>query len=54
MNMLKKYGKDNENSKNLQKFRDFLEKCLTLNPKDRLKPQEALEHPFLHYQMKLI
>lgn len=51
--MLKKYKKEEDNMKNLQKFKDFLEKCLALNPKDRLKPQEALQHPFIQYQTKL-
>lgn len=37
----------------MQNFRDFLERTLMLNPKDRLTPQEAMEHPFLHYQIKL-
>jgi serine/threonine protein kinase len=52
MNLLKKYGRI-EAPKDLQNFRDFLERCLALNPKDRITPQEAIEHPFLHYQTKL-
>jgi serine/threonine-protein kinase PRP4 len=52
MAMLKKYGKT-DNMKELQNFRDFLERCLALNPKDRITPQEAIEHPFLHFQTKL-
>lgn len=50
--MLKKWGHAAE-PKELQSFRDFLERCLALNPKDRITPQEAIEHPFLHYQTKL-
>ena len=38
MNSLKKYGQ-NETPKELQNFRDFLERCLALNPKDRITPQ---------------
>jgi serine/threonine protein kinase len=52
MNMLKRQGK-NENQKELQNFRDFLEKFLALNPKYRITPQSAIEHPFLHFQTKL-
>ena len=39
MNMLKKYKKEEDEYKKLQKFKDFLDKCLALNPKDRIKPQ---------------
>lgn len=53
MNLLRKHGREGEQSKDLQNFRDFLEKCLVLNPRDRMTPQEAIEHPFLHYQTKL-
>ena len=38
MGMLKKFG-NHENVKELQNFRDFLERCLALNPKDRITPQ---------------
>lgn len=37
--MLKKYGKIGQSVKDLQNFKDFLQKCLTLNPKDRMTPQ---------------
>lgn len=39
MYLLKKYGSVQENIKDLQNFKDFLEKCLALNPKDRITPQ---------------
>jgi dual specificity tyrosine-phosphorylation-regulated kinase 2/3/4 len=31
-------------------FLDFLEKCLTWDPKERLNPHEALQHPFMTNQ----
>lgn len=39
MYLLKKYGSVQENIKDLQSFKDFLEKCMALNPKDRITPQ---------------
>lgn len=39
--------------KKLVLFRDFLDQCLTLNPKHRLTPEKALEHPFLNHQITL-
>lgn len=32
--------------KDLQNFVDLLEQCLALNPDKRIKPTEALKHPF--------
>ena len=29
-------------------FGDFLEKCLTIDPKKRLNAEEAISHPFLN------
>ena len=31
----------------LKHFRDFLEKCLSIDPATRLQPEHALSHPFL-------
>ncbi|EAR92852.2 cyclin-dependent kinase-like Serine/Threonine kinase family protein (macronuclear) [Tetrahymena thermophila SB210] len=42
-----KDGINLENQKKLSQFKDFLDKCLQLDPKNRITPEEALEHPFL-------
>ena len=36
--------------KKLMQFKDLLEKCLALDPKNRLSPEEALMHPFINIQ----
>lgn len=36
----------------LFKFKDFLEKTLIIDPKKRLTPEEALNHPFLAKHFK--
>ncbi|EGR27102.1 serine threonine protein kinase, putative [Ichthyophthirius multifiliis] len=36
-----------ENQKKLTQFKDLLDKCLQLDPKNRITPEEALKHPFL-------
>jgi len=36
-----------EDKKKVILLHDFLDKCFTLNPQKRLKPEEALLHPFL-------
>lgn len=51
--LLKRYSRFDEDPKLLHAFRDFLEGCLALNPKNRLTPETALQHPFLNYQVKL-
>jgi serine/threonine-protein kinase PRP4 len=33
-------------SKDLNHFIDLLEHCLALNPEKRMKPADALRHPF--------
>ena len=50
---LKRDCRFEEDSKTLNNFRDFLENCLALNPKNRLTPETAFQHPFLNYQIKL-
>jgi serine/threonine-protein kinase PRP4 len=50
---LRKHGRQGEEGKKIHNFKDFLEKCLALNPKDRLIPEEAFLHSFLNYQVKL-
>ena len=36
-----------EDMKLLAKFRDLIEKCLTLDPSKRITPEQALSHGFL-------
>jgi len=43
-------GTQPEEQKYFAHFRDFLEKCLALDPKNRITPEEALAHPFLSSQ----
>jgi serine/threonine-protein kinase PRP4 len=38
---------DDAQIKELNLFRDLLEKCLELNPEKRITPGEALKHPFI-------
>ena len=45
--------KNHEETKKQVMFKDFLERCLALNPKNRLTPAEALQHPFLNHQLIL-
>ena len=33
-------------------FKDFLQKCLTIDPKERLCPEDALGHPFIGLKAK--
>ena len=33
--------------KELELFRDLLDRCLALNPEKRITPAEALRHPFI-------
>ena len=47
-----KEGVQFENQKKLAQFKDFLDKCLQLDPKNRLTPEEALKHPFLDTTVK--
>ncbi|KAK0717911.1 hypothetical protein B0T26DRAFT_646399 [Lasiosphaeria miniovina] len=37
---------DDAESGSLNHLVDLLERCLTLNPDKRLKPSDALRHPF--------
>lgn len=46
-------AKSKEDTKRLVIFKDFLERCLSLNPKSRITPDEALKHPFLNHQLSL-
>lgn len=39
-------GMDDAETKDLNLFVDLLEQCLALNPDKRIKPTEALRHPF--------
>ncbi|SPO04038.1 related to serine/threonine-protein kinase ppk5 [Cephalotrichum gorgonifer] len=39
-------GMDDAEAKDLNHFIDLLEQCLALNPEKRIKPTEALRHPF--------
>lgn len=39
-------GMDDAETKDLNLFVDLLEQCLALNPDKRIKPAEALKHPF--------
>lgn len=51
--MLKRNCVFEEDPKVFNNFRDFLENCLALNPKNRLTPESAFQHPFLNFQIKL-
>ena len=39
-------GMDDAETRDLNLFVDLLEQCLALNPDKRIKPTEALKHPF--------
>lgn len=39
-------GMSETESKDLNHFIDLLEHCLALNPEKRIKPADALRHPF--------
>ena len=39
-------GMDDAEAGDLNHFIDLLEHCLALNPDKRIKPTEALKHPF--------
>jgi serine/threonine-protein kinase PRP4 len=43
---------DDAEARELQQFIDLLEHCLALNPDKRLKPLDALKHPFFYVQKK--
>lgn len=53
LNLLRKNGQFEEDLKVLLNFKDFLENCLALNPKNRLTPEAAFLHPFLNHMVKL-
>jgi serine/threonine-protein kinase PRP4 len=38
--------------KELELFRDLLDRCLALNPEKRITPAEALRHPFIMKTLK--
>ena len=38
--------------KELELFRDLLDRCLALNPEKRITPAEALKHPFITKTLK--
>jgi len=37
-----------EEMKKIKNFVDLLDKCLVLDPKGRLTPEDALKHPFIN------
>jgi len=39
-------GASDSDAKDVNLFLDLLEQCLALNPDKRIKPAEALKHPF--------
>jgi serine/threonine-protein kinase PRP4 len=39
-------GMSDAETRELNHFIDLLEHCLTLNPEKRIKPADALKHPF--------
>lgn len=39
-------GMDDAETRDLNHFVDLLDQCLALNPDRRIKPAEALRHPF--------
>lgn len=39
-------GMDDAEKEDLDRFAELLEQCLALNPDKRIKPAEALRHPF--------
>jgi serine/threonine-protein kinase PRP4 len=45
--MLKREKEGIYDPKQLFQFKDLLEKCLQLDPKNRITPDEALLHPFI-------
>lgn len=53
LNLLRKHERFAEDPRRLALFRDFLEGCLSLNPKNRLSPEQAFQHPFLNHMVKL-
>jgi len=46
--MLKAVANKGEDAKSLQLFGEFLDKCLTIDPKKRFTADEALAHPFMN------
>ena len=44
-----KASNNNDDDKNLNTFKDFLEKCLHLDPNKRFSAVEALCHPFIEF-----
>lgn len=45
--ILQKKKSSGDDTELLNKFADFLEKCLILDPKKRMTPEQALSHPFI-------
>ena len=45
--MLKRNCTYDEDPKIFNNFRDFIDQCLCLNPKNRFTPESAFQHPFL-------
>ena len=41
----------NDDLKDLQIFKDFLDKVLAIDPNKRLSPEDALKHPFLDFKL---
>lgn len=55
LQMLKaSFRSESEDEKNLISFRDFLEKCLHLDPNKRFSAVEALCHPFIEFNPLLL
>ena len=53
--MVREASHKGEDARAVQVFAEFLDKCLTIDPKKRMNAEEALAHPFMNIiQEKLI
>jgi serine/threonine protein kinase len=53
--MVREASHKGEDARAVQVFAEFLDKCLTIDPKKRMSAEEALAHPFMNLiQEKLI
>lgn len=46
--MLKEASHKGEDARGLSMLAEFLDKCLTIDPKKRFTAEEALAHPFMN------